>query len=698
MKQRVWALTALIMVSCLSSGVAMAAGDVKLPAWPQSFAVAPGDRTSFAIPVTQPGDVTVDVTWSGGPLTVVLLGPGAPLPSQLTPQAGPIKMNRTATAADVAKGLLWTLVITDPRQPLSAPNPALMVRGQVNAQYPPIDMDSLSKWLPSFISRQQASFDSVRSQIVNATSSSFRSTSTKAQQDENNRLKALNAQSIALVQAQLGKETQERATALAKIKASMVTPSGAGPITAANPVNRIGPKVANALEHARDVPKIPVLVSVSPGNAYAGDEVWIEAQNLETQASFYQAEFSIAPNMTGKGQVKRLETKNGKTYLVVAVAEEAPNATVGFTGPLVIKRVDPNDGTEFGVSNPLTFALTIRPRPTISYANPSDVLPDKEIVITGSNFGAACKTHFLFPDGRHEIVGNNDDSTKTLRPHMPSYKSHTDIPVVMYVENEVQGRVLRSNTKDLTCLATESGLTSINGSGILPDSLVTIQGYGLDQIQSLVFEPDPGQENLLFNQSDSAKDIRRPWKINTASGTYLCAQVTGSGISSPVHGQVHGTYKFTEKTNSIPFTLNPRSMMVYLYEPYSTQSTVFTKKDGADYFVQKYTDTKLDLNSTYYGKPWIEAHHYSDWISGHGGDDIYVLDFVLKNGWKLMPSLWAHVPFEPNSHWGVREPETYLDAAGRPTVKVHWWVDASNNETWYQLVPQIFGPMDVPFR
>jgi hypothetical protein len=699
MKRRVWVLTAFVLLSCLSVGAAMAVGDIKLPVWPQSFALAPGDRVSFAIPVTQPGDVTADVSWSGGPLNVVLLGPGAPLPNPLTPQAGPVKISRTAVPADVANGLLWTLVIIDPRQPLSRPNPALTVRGQVNAQYPRVDLDSLAKWLPTFISRQQASFNAMRSQTISQAASSLSAMSTKAQQDENNKIKALNAQSIALVKAQLGKELQERAMALAKIKASMVAPIGTGSraILAAGS-NQIGPKAGNALEHARDLPKIPVLVSVAPGNGYAGDEVWVEAQNLETQANFYQAEFSIAQNMKGKGQVKRLETRNGKTGLVVTVAEEVPNATAGFTGPLVIKRVDPNDGTEFGASNPLTFALNTRPCPTISYVTPSDVLPNTELAITGSNFSATCKTHILFPDGRHEIIANNDDSTKNLRPHMPSYKSHVVFPAVVYVENEVQGRVMRSNTKDLTCLATESGLTSITGTWTLPDSMVTIQGYGLDQIQSIVFEPDPGQENLLFNQGVGANDITHHWKIISASGGYLCAQVIGSGISAPIHGQVHGTYKVTEKTNNIPFTLTPRNMMVYLYEPYSTQYTVFTKKDGGDNFVQKYSDTKLDPNATYYGKPWIEAHHYSDWISGHGGDDIYVLDFVLKNGWKLMPSLWAHVPIDLNGHYGVSEPVTYLDDNGRPAIKMHWWVDASNHETWYQVVPQIFGPMDVPFR
>jgi hypothetical protein len=327
------------------------------------------------------------------------------------------------------------------------------------------------------------------------------------------------------------------------------------------------------------------------------------------------------------------------------------------------------------------------------------VLPDKEMVITGSGFGAACKTHFLFPDGRHEIVGNNDDSTMTLRSRMPSYRSHVAFPVVIYVENQVQGRVVRSNTKDLYCLATESGLTSVTGNGVLWGSIVTIYGYGMDQIQSIVFEPDPGQENLIFNQSDPAIDIRRPWKINSASGMCLSGQVTGSGISAPVHGQVHGNYKSTEKTNSIPFTLNPVNVMQPLYEDYSPTLTVFMKKDGGDWFVQKRRQFEWQPGESPYGyPPWMEAYHFSDYVFGHGGDDIYVMDFVLKNNWQWRTPRWAQVPTDPGGHWGVLTPVAYLDDQGRPTIRIHWWVDAANNETWYQLIPQIFGPENVPYR
>jgi hypothetical protein len=257
--------------------------------------------------------------------------------------------------------------------------------------------------------------------------------------------------------------------------------------------------------------------------------------------------------------------------------------------------------------------------------------------------------------------------------------------------------MVQSETKTLTTKVTESGLTSLSPSEGVAGTSIYLTGYGLDQVNEVRFEPDPGQEHLMFNQSEYYHDVRFPWYIdNNKSPGSLQLRVAGSGISAPIQGKVYAKYKHTQQTNGLPFTLKPIQHTTPLYENYSVSATIFTPKNGHDTFRQVRHQAEWSKNP-YGDNRWIKAEHHSDCVSGHSGDDTYVMDVQLKNGWKLATTGFWSNGGEGRSY-GSRLESAYIDANGRPVFKVHWWVDVWNNRVDYQVTPYITGPLGVPYK
>jgi hypothetical protein len=104
------------------------------PSFPQQFTLQGPGSASFALAVTQPGPVVVDVQANGAPVVVTLRGLGGQPIQQRG--AGHVGLNYLVTAADVQRSALWSVSVAL----IPAPSPAPQASGTITVQAPPVDM------------------------------------------------------------------------------------------------------------------------------------------------------------------------------------------------------------------------------------------------------------------------------------------------------------------------------------------------------------------------------------------------------------------------------------------------------------------------------------------------------------------------------------------------------------------------------
>lgn len=146
----------------------------------------------------------------------------------------------------------------------------------------------------------------------------------------------------------------------------------------------------------------------------------------------------------------------------------------------------------------------------------------------------------------------------------------------------------------------------------------------------------------------------------------------------------------------VPFTMDPAMYSRPLLEPCRYPDTVFSQKDGDDSHRETVNTTDLNPETQWPPYVWGTAWHHSSLFSGHAGDDIYVVDVALRNGWTFEDVKFSASNNESSK--GARLESFWLDGNGRPNIKVHWWVDAPNNDIWYCITPIIHGPRFVPYK
>lgn len=106
-----------------------------VPTWPQQFSVKCGETVKFVFPVTSPGDVVVDVTWQGYPLTMVLADPSGKQVANVIQRPSPVKLMYSIVSADIQKGILWSVTITAQCPANASSQP--VATGQINVKSPP---------------------------------------------------------------------------------------------------------------------------------------------------------------------------------------------------------------------------------------------------------------------------------------------------------------------------------------------------------------------------------------------------------------------------------------------------------------------------------------------------------------------------------------------------------------------------------
>lgn len=134
-------LVCALSLVLLLAGSLCSYAQTRVPTWPQQFSVKSGESATFAFPVTQPGQVTVDVTWQGAPLTVALAPQSGSPVASVNGKSSPVKLIYAVTSTDIQKGILWAVKITAPGAVGASTQP--VATGQVTVQAPPANLQAV---------------------------------------------------------------------------------------------------------------------------------------------------------------------------------------------------------------------------------------------------------------------------------------------------------------------------------------------------------------------------------------------------------------------------------------------------------------------------------------------------------------------------------------------------------------------------
>ena len=86
--------------------------DLKLPQWPQTIRLAPGQAKRLAFPVISTGSIKVEVQWDGNPVDLKLFAPDGSIAKSILGQPSPsARLAVDVTPAQVSKGVLWVLEV-----------------------------------------------------------------------------------------------------------------------------------------------------------------------------------------------------------------------------------------------------------------------------------------------------------------------------------------------------------------------------------------------------------------------------------------------------------------------------------------------------------------------------------------------------------------------------------------------------------
>jgi hypothetical protein len=126
-----WRATALVLVASVAAAQVPSAADTPV-AWPQSFSITGPKDASFGFPVTQPGQIVVEIQVQSAPVVAMLRGTQA----FQTQGTGALRLAYTAATEDVQKALFWNVNV---RLVQPAPQGA-GANVTVTVQYPPADL------------------------------------------------------------------------------------------------------------------------------------------------------------------------------------------------------------------------------------------------------------------------------------------------------------------------------------------------------------------------------------------------------------------------------------------------------------------------------------------------------------------------------------------------------------------------------
>lgn len=724
-------LSFALLGSFVGLPVAEAAGDVALPTWPQQFEVPQGMTRTYAFPITQAGNVTVNLAWSGAPMTVALVDIDGKTISTMTDRAAPnASLSFAVSAADVAKSNVIAIALTVPAAKLPAaatppaaarataaakPPPLTSAKGSISVTAPALNHATLQPKLKTLVAQRQIKPSTPpspgpsaleRLAARNAEGATALATQRRSLQTQFDAKVAASAKPLQ-TQTQSIQTTASRAALLSNVKvASVKLPKGirvpAGSTTTKPTVLGGTADTASPAAKASGSSNGGVGGGTSSGTPLAGfpgDEVVLRVGGIDPNAS--NSVMFTVHSTTANGGASTMNLP-GSIYAVSANGD-AIDLTVGVpyagetrdaAASVVVTAPNGN------ASAPFPFVYNPIPLPKISSVRQANgiAIPGKSLLVNGSGFGAGSKLYFRQLPGANApaAAGASSAATSTdtvLAVSIPNYAAETQFVSPAYVSYHYKNKHFEADLNGadhpVTLDATTLALTSADRTSGTPGSTVLLGGNGMASVGEVHCNLGPGKDL-------TAKTIS--W-----SDTAVLFEVPDySGITQAVNGTIYVKRLDGKKSNLLGFAFAPQYVHQYVdLSKYLTGQFVFHAGSPSDKWELADGGTKLSV------------HHQTDFWNGSSGTDVAFwwsdgwpivgpagqpMAMYLKNGWTVSAIDWSQFPVNTVLFSNA----SYTAHAGttNPAVYMQWWLRIfvmGGNSMDYSVRIDIYGPKGTDY-
>jgi hypothetical protein len=630
------------------------------PTWPQRFDFASGGRVSFVIPVTQPGQLTVRVTWNGGPLSVQLMDPAGNTVDSASPGPSPVVRNLTVTRAQADAALFVVKIVS------SEAGDKNRYVGEVNVQAPPLDPARLAlvvNTTKNSIAPLQAQAKSAMEQQRNAD----RPLSEKAGTDRIAELRSKIQNRIRTFQKTPGITNPIIKTEY-KMQSNSNPTTGLGNQVAKRPAFAAPSKLiagnAGMLKAGNLQPDlVPTLDSIAPQYARTDADLKITGTNLVRLDKWSEAEvkqkctvlFSITPDITIEVPVAAAQQiSNTATQLTVKVP---PAQILDVTGIYI--RIKTTAWSAPQITDPQS--ITYDPfSPVIESVSPAAAYPNETITIRGRNFLNTTTVNVSLAGGNilpAAIVSRTANEIKMKVPSNPY--AVTTYKGLLQCKTQWATAPGYGNTADFTFLIPPTITQAFPANGEPRDPILLIGNNFKAPAKVHFKEQVHNNETVVpavFDSSELVEAAIPDFGAIPLSGFQGMVAVESDGILGPW----------------VPFKFDPHIAEVYI----DTIQCI-----GCS--MQKNPDNR------YWGS------YHGDFWWGHSGYDYYTANMQnLKNGWTIVG-----MEFNNGGYRGEARLEGnpgITNGVGNATIR--WWADCFMGNAWYSIGFKIKGPSGLPYR
>ncbi len=689
-----------IVYACvlLTSALAPATeAPLKPPTWPQDFSVAPGERATFGIPNPGTGSIKVNVTWTGGLLTIAATGSDGKVVVPPADRSAPSHSFTidTQTLGGPAK---CPLVIVSLQLPKGAATNA-KATGKFGVQSPPVDMARFQEQLKPLLAREPA-----KPTPPTAQQSALEAKAGQAAVDAKN--KALATQRLNQAKTLMTQANTEIAARRNSLK-SMANPAnkiktlrppafaGAAKAGALKAGTAKGTGSAGAAAKSPTPPVAPMLRGIAPQGGMTGEQVTLLGAGLTADGT--EIHFTLAPNVVVQANILSFETEGDGTAKIKVQVPEKAGLVSPFAGQVVAKAVDRDP---IVTTNALAFQFTPIVTPSIVYMDPVEVQPGELVQLQGNNFAQGDVIHFVIPGlGDYAAAQTVVRDTTLAGAPVPPYVAKDVVNGWIYIIRKVPAGWVSSQNAALIFNPSLPLIQSVPDSAEA-DSSILIRGvsFGGTPAGGTV-APASGSAGQTMGTAQSASGggagggpsgsavylidaSGKEYALSVSSwtNTHIVARAPAlAGFVNPLNCKIYVKTK-AGKSDPKPITLKPSLTiaLMLLNDIMMTSDYVFRNPDSNGGFA-------LFPNVT--TGMWLSGSHRPRWL-GHRDDDEYFLKRKLRNGWVV-----DSIDFDGEN--------TRLDGSrigtDSPYLKIHWWSDGPWQTASYTVKVFVRGPVGTMY-
>jgi hypothetical protein len=650
----------IVALLCLHS---LAGAAPSMPNWPQNFALANGEKSTFVVPVTAEGTVTAVVAWQGVPLTIAIAdGQGKVVATAPGKTAPNVVLEYRIGARDLAAGPLWTVILSTTEGPnqISAADKTLTptAKGSVSVTYPPINQTLINSVLDNARQQQLTSDASLKTQFESRTKAI--STVTRATSSD-------------LPPRPDGLALQEQIM-LARFKQISAVVDLKKP-----PLTRIEPSIK----------------LITPSNACPGDVVKVIAIGMNDPGQVDTVfRFANATMVAERAANPMVDNLTGEVILTVKV----PKTTMTMNGPtaITVVLVD-RSRNPYYMTNPVNFQYDPYPVPSISSVSPAAVISNGLTSVTGIRFQTGTVAHFIIP-GLGDIASTSTvvKSESLLETRAPAFTTSTPLNGSLYVVGP------GGKTSGQIPFITEINQSTVNlvyPTQAAPWETTTLSGTMLGNVQQVTYTVKPRNQQpagtAYVAENLYSTDTTRTFQIIQKSDTALLLRVPSiQGFSGPLDVELTMTGK--GKPFSVPFSIKPAYTTTYYRVPCTNM--YFHKNEGGDNVKTGDLDLRYPL--------WLVGVRNANFFFGHKGDDVFwstPWKVALEYNWtfgEAKVDVAAIVAGARLNNAGIYPVSMPGLPAGTMWVSVHWWADTYPvgmiGTVYYYVTATLKGPSGVP--